>query len=63
MWGMFSVIRGHDREPLDTAGHVEMIAAGRWVGMDGWLVAICADAPSEPLLDLDPLLCRSWSWP
>jgi diguanylate cyclase (GGDEF)-like protein len=53
-----SLISGDEAERgfLAAAGYVELIAAGRSNGPDGWLVEICADALSAPLLDLEPLL-------
>jgi len=53
-----SLISGDEAERgfLAAAGYVEMIAAGRSIGTDSWLVEICADALSEPLIDLEPLL-------
>ncbi len=53
-----NLIAGDDAERgfLAAAGYVEMIAAGRSIGRDGWLVEICADALSEPLTDVEPVL-------
>jgi len=53
-----SLIAGDDAERgfLAAAGYVEMVAAGRSIGMDGWLVEICGDALSEPLIGFEPLL-------
>lgn len=45
-----------ERGVLAAGGYVEVLAAGRTLGTDGWLVEIIGDALSRPLIALEPLL-------
>jgi diguanylate cyclase (GGDEF)-like protein len=45
-----------EREFLAACGYAEMIAAGRTVGTDGWLIEVFGDALSVPMVGLTPLL-------
>lgn len=45
-----------ERGFLAASGYTEMVAAGRTVGREAWLVEICGDALSAPLVGLEPLV-------